>query len=44
MATQHEHHDDRPDPAWSHRVSKWTFLLTVALAALYVGAVALYVR
>lgn len=38
------HEEDERDPNWSHRVGHWTFILTVTLAALYVGAVIVYVR
>lgn len=37
-------HSDRPSDDWGTVVGKWTFILTVVLAALYVGAVLLYVR
>ena len=37
-------HSDRPTESWGNDVAKWTFILTVILAALYVGAVILYVR
>ena len=40
MAEQHDHADDD----WGVAVGKWTFILTVVLAALYVAAVAVYVR
>jgi len=40
MADQHDHSDE----AWGLVVGKWTFILTVVLAALYVAAVAVYVR
>ncbi len=36
----HDHNDEN----WGADVGKWTFILTVVLAALYVGAVVLYVR
>ena len=37
-------HGDRPTESWGNDVAKWTFILTVILAALYVGAVILDVR
>lgn len=37
-------HSDRPTDDWGMLVGKWTFILTVVLAALYVGAVIVYVR
>ncbi|MFN8589724.1 MAG: hypothetical protein U0704_18195 [Candidatus Eisenbacteria bacterium] len=37
-------HSDRPTEDWGNNVAKWTFILTIILAALYVGAVILYVR
>lgn len=37
-------HSDRPTDDWGVAVGKWTFILTVVLAALYVAAVAVYVR
>jgi hypothetical protein len=40
MAEQHDHSDEE----WGAVVGKWTFILTVVLAALYVAAVAVYVR
>jgi hypothetical protein len=40
MAEPHDH----PDEDWGLAVGKWTFLLTVVLAALYVAAVIVYVR
>jgi hypothetical protein len=40
MAEKH----DRADDDWGVTVGKWTFILTVVLAALYVAAVAVYVR
>ena len=40
MAEKHDHADDD----WGLAVGKWTFILTVVLAALYVVAVAVYVR
>lgn len=39
-----EHDDHASDPNWGTTVGKWTFVLTVILAALYVGAVIVYVR
>ena len=36
--------NDRADDDWGLSVGKWTFILTVILAALYVAAVAVYVR
>lgn len=35
---------DQPDADWGRAVGKWTFILTFVLAALYVAAVAIYVR
>jgi uncharacterized membrane protein len=35
---------DRPSDDWADVVSKWTFVFTLVLAVLYVGAVALFVR
>ena len=40
MAEQHDGADDE----WGAVVGKWTFNLTIILAALYVAAVAVYVR
>jgi hypothetical protein len=40
MADKHDH----ADADWGVAVGKWTFILTVVLAALYVAAVAVYVR
>jgi hypothetical protein len=37
-------HSDRPSDDWGNTVGKWTFILTVILTVLYVGAVILYVR
>ena len=37
-------HDDHPTEEWGILVGKWTFILTIVLAALYVAAVAVYVR
>jgi len=37
-------HEERSDDQWGNEVAKWTFILTLALAVLYVGAVALYVK
>ena len=37
-------HSDRPSDDWGEVVVKWTFILTVVLAALYVGAVVLFIR
>jgi hypothetical protein len=39
-----EHEDRSQDENWGASVGKWTFILTVVLAALYVGAVVVYVR
>jgi uncharacterized membrane protein len=39
-----DHHDDHPTEEWATLVGKWTFILTVALAVLYVAAVIVYVR
>jgi hypothetical protein len=36
--------DHASDANWGTTVGKWTFILTVVLAALYVGAVVVYVR
>ena len=36
-------HSDRPSDDWGNVVGKWTFLLTVILAALYAAAVIFYV-
>lgn len=36
--------DHASDANWGTTVAKWTFVLTVILAALYVGAVIVYVR
>ena len=40
MAEEHDH----AEGDWGLVVGKWTFILTVILAALYVAAVAIYVR
>ncbi len=32
-------HGEQPSPNWGQDVAKWTFILTVVLAVLYVGAV-----
>ena len=37
-------HSARPSDDWGNTVGKWTFILTVILTVLYVGAVILYVR
>lgn len=37
-------HGDHSDDDWGNVVGKWTFILTVILTALYVGAVLFYVR
>jgi len=37
-------HSDRPSDDWGPVVGKWTFVSAVVLAALYVGAVVLFVR
>ena len=37
-------HSDRPSDDWGNTVGKWTFILTVILTVLYVGAVILSVR
>lgn len=37
-------HSDRPSDDWGNVVGKWTFILTVVLAALYVGAVLVFIR
>ena len=39
-----DHGDSASDENWGASVGKWTFILTVVLAALYVGAVIVYVR
>lgn len=39
-----DHHDREKDAHWGAEVGKWTFILTVVLTALYVGAVVVYVR
>jgi len=39
-----EHEDRAADAEWGTTVAKWTLILTVILAALYVGAVLVYVR
>lgn len=36
--------DPSHEAHWGASVGKWTFILTVVLAALYVGAVVVYVR
>ena len=36
-------HEERPSDEWGNEVAKWTFILTVILTALYVGAVFIYV-
>lgn len=36
-------HSDRPSENWGHDVAKWTFIFTVILAALYVGAVFVFI-
>ena len=36
-------HSDESSGGWANVVGKWTFLLTVILAALYVAAVIFYV-
>jgi hypothetical protein len=38
------HDDHHSDEQWGATVGKWTFILTVVLTALYVGAVIVYVR
>jgi len=38
------HDDHASDENWGNEVAKWAFILTVILAALYVGAVIVYVR
>ena len=35
--------NDRPDDDWAERVAKWTFVVTLVLAVLYVGAVFLFI-
>ena len=32
-------HSDRPDDDWGEVTARWTFIATVVLALLYVGAV-----
>ncbi len=39
-----DHGDHEADAHWGATVGKWTFVLTVVLAALYVAAVVVYVR
>lgn len=34
---------DRTSDSWGHDVAKWTFILTVVLAVLYVGAVFVFI-
>lgn len=35
---------DRPSDEWGNTVGRWTFILTVILTALYLGAVLLFIR
>ena len=35
--------DRSSDENWGHDVAKWTFLFTIVLAALYVGAVFVFI-
>jgi len=37
-------HSDRPSDDWGPVITRWTFVVAVILAALYVGAVVLFVR
>ena len=34
---------DQPSDDWGDTVAKWTFIFTVILAALYIGAVILFI-
>lgn len=36
-------HGDRPSESWGHDVAKWTFILTMLLTVLYVGAVFVFI-
>lgn len=35
--------DDDPTGDWGDNAAKWTFILTLVLAVLYVGAVVLFI-
>ena len=35
--------DEHENPEWGHQVARWTFIVTIVLAVLYVGVVVVFV-